>query len=167
MIALGAEPDTAEVESLTPHYDKLKYPSSNKRETYRFYEYSNKKSILHGQSSSKSNISCVHTMSTCNDTQMEIERATTQDPCGVVGCERLNSVTTILAKRTGDTPHLGGDQIPTPTNTSEETSTSNYVTEPLWPSGVALSVDEIDDGKIDTFAPFLAEKPSQDDLPKV
>ena len=40
------------------------------------------------------------------------------------------------------------------------------ITEPLWPSGVALSVDEIDDGKIDTFAPFLAEKPSQDDLPK-
>ena len=34
------------------------------------------------------------------------------------------------------------------------------------PSGVELSVDEIDDGKIDTFAPFLDEKPSQDDLPK-
>ena len=36
MLALGAEPDIAEVESLTPHYDKLKYPggkpSSNKRE---------------------------------------------------------------------------------------------------------------------------------------
>ena len=28
MIALGAEPDTAEVESITPHYDKLKYPGS-------------------------------------------------------------------------------------------------------------------------------------------
>ena len=41
-----------------------------------------------------------------------------------------------------------------------------YVTEPLWPSGVALSVDEIDGGKIDTFAPFLAEKLSQDDFPK-
>ena len=26
MIALSAEPDIAEVESLTPHYDKLKYP---------------------------------------------------------------------------------------------------------------------------------------------
>ena len=26
MIALGAEPETAVVESLTPHYDKLKYP---------------------------------------------------------------------------------------------------------------------------------------------
>ena len=97
---------------------------------------------------------------------MEIEGVATQDPCGVVGCERLSSVTTIFAKRTGDTPHLGGDQIPTPTNTSEDSNTLDYVTEPLWPSGVALSVDEIDDGKIDTFTPFLAEKPSQDDLPK-
>ena len=84
----------------------------------------------------------------------------------VVGCGRLNSITPILAKRTGDTPHLGGDQISTPTDTSEETDTLDYITEPLWPSGVALSVDEIDDCKIDTFAPFLAEKPSQDDLPK-
>ena len=61
MIALGAEPDTAAVESLRPHYDKLKYPdgkpSSKKRETYGLYEYPNKKSILHGQSSSKSNVS--------------------------------------------------------------------------------------------------------------
>ena len=39
MIALGAEPDTAVVESLTPHYEKLKYPvgkpPSKKRETQR------------------------------------------------------------------------------------------------------------------------------------
>jgi hypothetical protein len=40
---------------------------------------------------------------------MEIEGVATQDPCGVVGCERLNSVTAILAKRADDTPHLGGD----------------------------------------------------------
>jgi mRNA-degrading endonuclease RelE of RelBE toxin-antitoxin system len=78
----------------------------------------------------------------------------------------LNSVTAILAKRADDTPHLGGDQILTPTNTSEETDALDYVTEPLWPSGVALSVDESNNGKIDKFAPFLAEKPSQDDLPK-
>ena len=42
MIALGAEPDTAEVESITPHYDKLKYPggkpSSKKRVTYGVQE---------------------------------------------------------------------------------------------------------------------------------
>ena len=96
-------------------YDKLKYPggkpSSKKRETYGLQEYPYK----------KSNVSCVHSMSTCNDTQKDIEGVATQNSCGVVSCERLNSVTTILAKRTGDTPHLGGDPIPTPTNTSEET----------------------------------------------
>ena len=106
MIALGAEPDIAEVESATPHYDKLIYPGgkplSKKRVTYGLYEYPYKKSILHGQSSSKSNVSCVHTMSTCNDTQMEIEGVATQNSCGDVGCERLYSVTTILAKRTGE-----------------------------------------------------------------
>ena len=77
MIALGAEPDTAEVESITPHYDKLKYPggkpSSKKRVTYGVQEYPYKKSVLLGQSSSTSNVSCVHSMSTCNDTQMDIE----------------------------------------------------------------------------------------------
>ena len=55
LIALGTEPDTAVVESLTPHYDKLNYPGgkppSKKRETYELYEYPNKKSMLHGQSS--------------------------------------------------------------------------------------------------------------------
>ena len=54
---------------------------------------------------------------------MEIEGVATQDPCGVVGCERLNSVTTTIAKRTGDTPHRGGDQIPTPIDTSEDSDT--------------------------------------------
>ena len=170
MIALGAEPDIAEVESITPHYDKLKYPggrsSSEKRETYGLRGYPNKKSVLHRQSTSKGNVSCVHPMSTCNDTQMDIEGVVTQNSCGDVGYERLNSVTPILAKRTADTPHLGGDQIPTPTHTFGDSDILDYVTEPLWPSGVALSVDEIDDGKIDTFAPFLAEKPRQDDLPK-
>ena len=140
MIALGTEPHTAEVESITPHYDKLKYPggkpSSKKRETYGVQEYPYKKSVLLGQSSSKSNVSCVHTISTCNDTQMEIEGVATQDSCGVVGCERLNSVTPILADYTGDTPHLGGDPIPTPTDTSEDSDTPDYVTKLSWPSGV-------------------------------
>ena len=96
MIALGAEPDTAVVESFTPHYDKLKYPGgipcSNKRVTYGVQEYPNTKSILHGQSSLKSNVSCVHSMSTCNDTQKDIEGVATQNSCGDVSCERLNSV---------------------------------------------------------------------------
>ena len=91
MIALGAESDIAEVESITPHYDKLKYPggkpSSKKRETYGLQEYPYKKSVLHGQSTSKSNVSCVHSMSTCNDTQMNIEVVATQNSCGDVNCE--------------------------------------------------------------------------------
>ena len=40
MIALGAEPDIAEIESITPHYDKLKYPGgkpSSKREKHMEY----------------------------------------------------------------------------------------------------------------------------------
>ena len=49
MIALGTEPNTAAVESFTPHDDKLKYPggkpSSKKKETHGLYEYPNKKSI--------------------------------------------------------------------------------------------------------------------------
>ena len=99
---------------------------------------------------------------------MDIEGGSlrTQDPCGVVGCERLNSVTTILAKRTGDTLHLGEDPIPTLTYTSEEAVALDYVTQPLWPSGVALSVDEINDDKTDTFAPFLRDKSKQSDSPK-
>ena len=121
MIALGAEPDTAEVESITPHYGKLKYPggklSSKKRVTYGVQEYPYKKSVLLGQSSSKSNVSCVHSMPTCDDTQKGIEGVATQNSCGDVSCEPLNSVTPILAKRTVDTPYLGGDQIPTLTHT--------------------------------------------------
>ena len=71
----------------------------------------------------KSNVSCVHSMPTRNDTQMDIEGVATQNSCGDVSCERLNSVTPILAKRTGDTPHLGGDQIPTLTHTFGDSDT--------------------------------------------
>ena len=53
LLKLDPEPDTAEVESITPYYDKLKYPggkpSSKKRVTYGLQEYPYKKSILHGQ----------------------------------------------------------------------------------------------------------------------
>ena len=66
----------------------------------------------------------------------------------------------------GDTPHLGEDPIPTLTHTSEEAVADDYVTQPLWPSGVALSVDEINDDKTDTFAPFLRDKSKQSDSPK-
>ena len=75
-----------------------------------------------------------------------------------MGCERLASVTTRLAKRTGDTPHLGGDSIPILTHTFGDSVTSDADVEAVWPSGVALSVDEIDNDKTDTFAPFLRDK---------
>ena len=61
-------------------------------------------------------------------------------------------------KRSKETPHLSGDSIPTPTHTSRNTETLDYDAEALWPSGVALSVDEIEDDKTDTFAPFLRDK---------
>ena len=60
--------------------------SSKKRGKYGLQEYPYKKSILHGQSSSKSNVSCVHSMSTCNDTQMDIEGVATENSCGDVSC---------------------------------------------------------------------------------
>ena len=156
-------------ESLTPHYDQLKYPHGktpcNKRDRGSNSQ-PNKKSKLDDQSSKKTNVSCVHTMSTDDVTQEVLEGVATQHSCGDVSCERMNSVTTILAKRTGDTPHLGEDPIPTLTHTSEEAVADDYVTQPLWPSGVALSVDEINDDKTDTFAPFLRDKSKQSDSPK-
>ena len=77
MIALGAEPDTDEVKSITPHYDKLKYPggkpSSKKRVRYGVQECPYKKSVLLGQSSSKSNVSCVHSISFWVSLHVDIE----------------------------------------------------------------------------------------------
>ena len=74
------------------------------------------------------------------------------------GYERLASVKVRLAKRTGDTPHLGGDSIPTLTHTSGDSVTSDYDVEALWPSGVELFVDEIGNDKTYTFALFLRDK---------
>ena len=44
-------------------------------------------------------------------------------------------------------------------HTSGDTVTSDADAEAIWPSDVALSVDEIDDDKTDTFAPFLRDVP--------
>ena len=99
-----------------------------------------------------------HATFTYSVTQVGTKGVATQGPCGDVGCERLVSVTTRLAKRTGDTPHLGGDSIPTLTHTSGDTVTSDYDVEAVWPSGVVLAIDEIDNDKTDTFAPFLRDK---------
>ena len=121
-----------------------------------------KKAILHAPLTKKGVRSGCHTLLTCNVTQNGTEGVATQGPCGEVGCERLDSITTILTKRTGDTPHLGGDPLPTPTHTSGDTETLDYDAEALWPSGVAFSVDEIDNDKTDTFAPFLRDKTCRD-----
>ena len=99
-----------------------------------------------------------HATFTCSVTQVGSEGVATQGPCGDVGRERLASVTTRLANLTGDTPHLGGDSIPTLTHTSGDSVTSDYDMEAVWPSGVGLSVDEIDNDKTDPFAPFLRDK---------
>ena len=163
MISEGFEPEKPEVESTTPTYDLLKGVTqkklAQKRELYGLCaKPTPKKPILRAPLIKKVVGSGCHTLSTCNVTQIGIEGVATQDPRGDIGCERLDSVTTILAKRTGDTPHLGGDSIPILTHTSEDTETSDYDAEALWPSGVALSIDKIDDDKTDTFAPFLRDK---------
>ena len=52
-----------------------------------------------------------------------------------------------MVTRFPPSPHTSGDSV-----------TSDYDVEAVWPSGVALSVDEIDNDKTDTFAPFLRDK---------
>ena len=162
MISERYEPEKPEAESITPTYDLLKGITkarlSDRREPYGLCPKPQKKAILHVPLIKKVVRSVCHTLSTCNVTQNGTEGVATQGPCGDVGCGRLDSITTILAKRTGDTPHLGGDSISTPTHTSGDTETVDYDAEALWPSGVALSVEKIDNDKTDTFAPLLRDK---------
>ena len=70
------------------------------------------KAILHAPSTKEVVGSGCHATFTCSVTQVGSEGVATQGPCGDVGCERLASVTTRLAKRTGDTPHLGETRFP-------------------------------------------------------
>ena len=98
-----------------------------------------KKAILHAPLTKDVVGSGCHATFTCSVTQVGSEGVMTQGPCGDVGRERLASVTTRLAKRTGDTPHLGGDSIPTLTHTSGDSVISDYDVEALWPSGVAMT----------------------------
>ena len=58
-------------------------------------------------------------MSTGKITRTDIEGVATQDSSGDVGCELLDSATPILAKRSGDTLHLGGNSIPAHTHAFE------------------------------------------------
>ena len=162
MISEGQLPEEPKVESITPTYDLLKGITQTKfalqREPYGLCPKPKpKKAILHAPLTNEVVGSGCHGTFTCSVTQVGTEGVATQSPCGDVGCKRLASVTTRLAKRTGDTPHLGGDSIPTPTHTSGDTVTSDHDAEAVWPSGVALSIDEIIDNKTDTLAPRRAE----------
>ena len=163
MISEGVLPEEPEVESITPTYDLMKGITQTKlaltREPYGLCPKPKpQKAILHAPSTKEVVGSGCHATFTCSVTQVGSEGVATQGPCGDVGCERLASVTTRLAKDTGDIPDLSGNSIPTLTHTSGDSVTSDYDVEAVWPSGVALSVDEIDNDKTDTFAPFLRDK---------
>ena len=152
MISEGFVPEEPEVESITPTYDMLKGITkaklSDRKEPYGLCpKPTPKKAILHAPLTKEVVGSGCHATFTCNVTEDGTKRVATQSPCRDVGCERLDSVSTVLAKRTGDTPHLDGHSIPIPTHTSGDTVTSDADAEAVWPSGVALSIDEIDDDK--------------------
>ena len=166
MISEGFQPEEPELESMTPTYVMLKRITraklALKREPYGLCPKPKpKKAILHAPLTKEVVGSGCHATFTCSVTQVGTEGVMTQSPCGDVSCERLASVTTRLAKRTGDTPHLDGDSIPTLTHTSGDSVTSDYDAETLWRSGVVLSIDEIDNDKTDTFALFLRDKTCQ------
>ena len=117
MISEGFIPEEPEVESITPTYDMLKGITkaklSDRKEPYNLCpKPKTKKAILHAPLTKEVVGSGCHTTFTCSVTQDGTKGVMTQSPCGDVGCERLASVTTVLAKRTGDTPHLDGDVSP-------------------------------------------------------
>ena len=135
MISEGFQPDEPELESITPPYDMLKGITKTKlalKEPYGLCPKPKpKKTILHAPLTEEVVASGCHATFTCSVTQVGSEGVATQNPCGDVVCERLASVTTRLAKRSGDTPHLGGDPIPILTHTSRDTVTSDYDAE-VW-----------------------------------
>ena len=131
MISEGFEPEEPELESITPTYDMVKGITKTnlalKREPYGVCPKPKpKKAILHAPLTKEVVGSGCHATFTCSVTQVGSEGVATQGPCGDVGRERLASVTTRLAKCTGDTPHLGDDSIPTLTHTSGDSVTSDY-----------------------------------------
>ena len=54
----------------------------------------------------------------------------TEEICSCESCELLSCVT---PKRTGDTPHLGNDSIPTLSHAFEDLAFLDYDTEAVWP----------------------------------
>ena len=129
MISEGFIPEEPEVESITPTYDMLKGITKAKlldrKEPHGLCpKPTPMKAILHAPLTKEVVRSGCHTTFTCNVTQDGTKGVMTQSPYGDVGCQRLDSVSTVLAKRTGDTPHLDGDSIPILTHTSGDTVTS-------------------------------------------
>ena len=105
MISEGFQPEEPELESITPTYDLSKGITQDKlalkRDPYGLCPKPKpKKAILHAPLTKEVVGSGCHAMFKCSVTHVD--------------CERLDSVTTRLAKRKGDTPHQGGDSIPTP-----------------------------------------------------
>ena len=108
MISEGFEPKETELDSITPQCDLLKgliqTELALRREPYGLCQKpKHEKAILHAPLTKEVVGSGCHTTFTCNVTQIGTKGVMTQSPCGDVGCERLASVTTRLAKRTGDT----------------------------------------------------------------
>ena len=167
----GPVPKIAEEKSITPHYDELmqsnrsfKNCSTNETDGE---SPSQIKDILHAPLKQKRHVSFLHAMltkTTCS--RVNFDGVMTEEVCGCESCELLNNVTTILAKRTGDTPHLGGGSIPTLSHAPEDLAFLDYDTDAVWPSGIKISVDEIGNEKTDTFDPFLPDKTSRDVPPK-
>ena len=125
MISEGFQPEEPELKSITPTYDMLKGVTKTTLALIRepiglCPKPTPKKAILHAPLTEEVVGSGCHATFTCSVTQVGSEGVMTQSPCGDVGCERLDSFTTRLAKRTGDTPHLDGDSISTLTHTSGE-----------------------------------------------
>ena len=79
---------------------------------------------------------------------------------------RLGSVTTALATLTDETQRPGVDPIPTLSEFPSEANEHTLDTEVIWPSGVVLSVDEIDNERSDTFGPFILDEFPVDGSPK-
>ena len=161
----------AESKSLTPHYDEL----MKNNNTFKHYtkqishekQQPISKGILHAPLDRKRHVSCLHAMPmTTICSQVESDEVITGRNCGSECCELKNSVTAVQATHTGDTPHLGGDTIPTLSDAPENLVVEGYDTAAAWPSGIALPVDEIDNEKTDTFGPFLFDKTCQDVPPE-
>ena len=171
MIFEGPVPKMAEQKSITPHYDefmqsKRTFKNCSKDETDEESQ-SQIEDILHATLKRKSHVSCLHAMPTkTSGCRVNFDGVMTEEICGCESCKLLNSVTPILAKRTGDTPHLGGDSIPTLLQAPEDLAFLDYDTEAVWPCGIKISVDEIDNEKTDTFDPFLPDKTCRDVPPK-